>query len=164
MPELKKLRLMARKKDIPEARVQSKTRKYMLTIGDKIASLPRDDGLPSVDELWEFVAEFTENENDGGPGLVAMYETLDAKRAHGSAAGVQVVRSKQNGVKEEEEEEEEEVIAGDSASAEVEAEAAAEAAAVAAAAEYDEGYEPEVDPEEEDEDEPEDDDDEWKAD
>lgn len=157
MPELKKLRLMARKKDIPEARVQSKTRKYMLTIGDKIASLPRDEGLPSMDELWDFVADFTENANDG-LGLSAMYETLDAKRAHGSSAGAEVARPKQNG-----EEEEEEVVAGDSASAEADAEAAAEAAALAAAAEFDEGYEPEVDPDE-DEDEPEDDDDEWKAD
>ena len=159
MPELKKLRLMSRKKDIPEARVQSKTRKYMLTIGDKIASLPRDDGLPNMDELWDFVAEFTENASDGMC-LASMYDTLDAKRAHGSAAEVEVGRPEENG-----QEEDEDVLAGDSASAEADADvAAAEAAAVAAAAEYDEGYEPEADPDEEEDDEPEDDDDEWKAD
>lgn len=153
MPELKKLRLMARKKDIPETRVQSKTRKYMLTIGDKIASLPRDEGLPSMDELWDFVADFTEGVDDGA-GLSAMYDTLDAKRAHGSAAAadVEVAQPQENG-----EEDEEDALAGDSASA--------EAAAIAAAAEYDDGYEPEVDPEDDDdEEEAEDDDDEWKAD
>lgn len=87
VPELKKLRLLGRKCDIPAQRVIAKTRKYLLAVGALISTLP-DGGLgaPDYADLWAYVADFTENEVDGEK-LRHSYEKLEAKRAmHGDAA------------------------------------------------------------------------------
>lgn len=144
------MRLLARKQDIPEARIRTKTRKYLLAIGDKIVSLPRDDGLPEPPDLWDYVSEYTENVNDGEQ-LKTLYDKLDTDRVAKEAEGLD------DGDEE----------AGDGADdAEEDPDAEEEGtdgppnSTTAAVEDYDEGYDPEAD----DGDEPDGDDDEdWAA-
>ena len=145
LPEMKKMRLLARKQDIPEARIRTKTRKYLLAIGDKIVSLPRDDGLPEREELWDHVSEYTENRNDGET-LMKLYGKLDTERVAKEAEGLE------DGDEEGAEDGEEDPDA--------EEEGEEPASTTAAVEDYDEGYDPEAD----DGDEPDGDDDEdWAA-
>lgn len=136
------MRLLARTADLPEARIRTKTRKYLLAIGDKIVSLPREDGLPEPADLWDYVSEFTENVNDGEQ-LRTLYDKLDTDRAAKEAEGL-----------------DDDGADGDDDDPEGDEEGAEPASAAAAVEEYDEGYDPEAD----DADEPDGDDDEdWAA-
>jgi hypothetical protein len=148
LPEMKKMRLLARKTDIPEARIRTKTRKYLLAIGDKIVSLPRDDGLPEPSDLWDYVSDYTENINDGEQ-LKTLYDKLDTDRVAKSAEGL-------------DDADEEAADGADDAEedADVEDEGGEAPSNAAAVEDYDEGYDPEAD----DGDEPDGDDDEdWAA-
>ena len=84
LPELKKLRLLSKKRDdIPQARAIAKTRKYLMAIGDKIAGLPDAvSGIPTNEELWSYVSDFTQNEYNGDR-LQRLYLKLEAKRGRG---------------------------------------------------------------------------------
>ena len=127
-----------------EARIRTKTRKYLLAIGDKIVSLPRDDGLPEPPDLWDYVSEYTENANDGDA-LKALYGKLDTDRVAKAAEGLD------DGDEEAVEDADDDPDAEDDAG---------ERATAAAVEDFDDGYDPEAD----DGDEPDGDDDEdWAA-
>lgn len=147
---MKKMRLLARKQDIPEARIRTKTRKYLLAIGDKIVSLPRDDGMPEPADLWDYVSEYTENVNDGDQ-LKTLYDKLDTDRVAKEAEGL-------------DDADEEGGDGADDADddAEAEEEGTELASASAAVEDYDEGYDPEGDADEGDEPDGDDDED-WAA-
>lgn len=142
------MRLLARKTDIPEARIRTKTRKYLLAIGDKIVSLPCDDGLPEHADLWDYVSEYTKNVNDGDH-LKTLYDKLDTDRVAKEADGL-------------EEGDDDGADGADDVDddVDVDAEDIEAPSATAAIEDYDEGYDPEAD----DGDEPDGDDDEdWAA-